>query len=127
MRWYGPCTHSSSFKRKPERERKDVPIIHLLSERGGADTVVRMEEHDEARFCERSPDGLEPRIIEAFPESAGAHDDTLEVWKGCNLLHGGKEEGGIGVCGEGEETEGVESLERLAVVCEHWAFATKGI
>lgn len=48
-----------------------------------ADTVVRVQEHDEPCLCECPPQRLEARVVESSTESPAPDDDAPDVGQRC--------------------------------------------
>ncbi len=101
---------------KAEGEGEDVSVV-LRTERGCADAVVGVEEHDEAGVCERGPERLEPGVVETAADASGADDDALEVGEGCDVGDRLEQARGGDVVAEGQEAERVEALERGNLGC----------
>jgi hypothetical protein len=104
----GSLTYNGSLKGEAECEGKNVPTV-LFAPCTRIDSIVRMQEHDEACVCNSPPESVEIWVIEPFPKTLSAHDQSTDMVQRTKLGNGFKE----GLLGDSrdkrKETESVET------------------
>lgn len=76
------------------------------------DSVMRVQEYDEACFCECSPERFKRRVIQARSNAPRSHDDATDMGvASCELRDLFRQGVGGSTRDEREEAHAVESLE----------------